>query len=122
MFKKVVICLALTLTTLGYAQSQLNSKTSNVSQVKITNFDVVVTVDSEEDIEKTFKLEDIENLLKETEQDEVISFSLICNGDMMSNGKRSTMTYSFEGNSSKPEEFLTIVSKLRKSAINYYKN
>lgn len=122
MFKKLVLCIALTVASIGFSQSQINGSVSNLLQNKITNLEVVVTVDSAKDIEKTFKVEDIEEILKETKEDEIISFSLICNGSVMSNGEKAKMTYRIEGNSSEPEEFLSLVSKLRKSAIKYYEN
>lgn len=120
MFKKVVICLALALATLGFAQSQSKSKTGKISQVRFSNLDVVVTVDSAEDIENTFNLEDIKEILNEANPNENVTFSLVCNGAMMSNGKKSSMTYKIEGSSNEPEEFLSLVSKLRTSAIKYY--
>ncbi|MHA7842671.1 MAG: hypothetical protein ACX93I_05080 [Winogradskyella sp.] len=112
----------LTIATAALSQNQLNGKTSNLSQTKISNLEVVVTVDSAKDIENTFKVEDIKEILNEADPNEAISFSLVCNGTMMSNGKKSTMTYKIEGNTGEPEEFLTLVSRLRKSAIKYYNN
>ncbi|WP_426432392.1 hypothetical protein ACPX19_07205 [Winogradskyella sp. HB-48] len=114
--------MALTVASIGFSQSQIEGSVSNLSQNKITNLEMVVTVDSAKDIENTFKVEDIEKILKETKENEVITFSLICNGSMMSNEKKSTITYKIKGNSSEPEEFLTLVTKLRKSAIEYYEN
>lgn len=122
MFKKLVLCIALTVASIGFSQSQIEGSVSNLSQNKITNLEMVVTVDSAKDIENTFKVEDIKKILKETKENEVITFSLICNGSMMSNEKKSTITYKIKGNSSEPEEFLTLVTKLRKSAIEYYEN
>jgi hypothetical protein len=122
MFKNVLTCLALVLATLGFSQNPRNEKIGNLSQAKITNLEVVVTVDSAKDIEKTFKVEDIKEILKESDPNEEISFSLVCNRAKMSNGKKSTMTYKIEGNSNEPEEFLSLVSKLRSSAIKYYNN
>jgi hypothetical protein len=112
----------LTIATAALSQNQLNGKTSNLSQTKISNLEVVVTVDSAKDIENTFKVEDIKEILNEADPNEAISFSLVCNRTMMSNGKKSTMTYKIEGNTGEPEEFLTLVSRLRTSAIKYYNN
>lgn len=122
MFKKMFTCLMLTIATATLSQTQLNGKTSNLSQTKISNLEVVVTVDSAKDIENTFKVEDIKKILNEADPNEAISFSLVCNGTMMSNRKKSTMTYKIEGNTGEPEEFLTLVSRLRTSAIKYYNN
>ena len=122
MFKNLVICLALTVATFGFSQNQLQSNYKDVSQTKINNLEVVVTVDSAKDVINTFKVEDIEEIIKETGPNESLTFSLVCNGALMSNGKKSTMTYKIEGNSNEPEEFLTLVAKLRKSAIKYYKH
>lgn len=122
MFKKMFTYLALTFATVALSQNKLHGKTSNLSHTKISNLEVVVTVDSAKDIENTFKVEDIKEILKETNENEIISFSLICNGSIMSNGEKTKMTYKIEGNSSEPEEFLSLVSKLRASAIKYYEN
>lgn len=122
MFKKMFTCLMLTIATVAFSQNKLHGKTSNLSHTKISNLEVVVTVDSAKDIENTFKVEDIKEILNEADSNEAISFSLVCNGTMMSNGKKSTMTYKIEGDTGEPEEFLTLVSRLRTSAIKYYNN
>ncbi len=122
MFKKIFTCLALTAVTLAFSQNPLKGTISNLSETKITNLEVVVTVDSAKDIEDTFKVADIKEILNDVDSNEEISFRLVCNGTKMSNGKKSTMTYKIEGNSDEPEEFLSLVTKLRKSAIKYYEN
>ena len=40
----------------------------------------------------------------------------------MSNGKKSHISYTVEGNSNEPEAFLKSIEKIRTSAINYYNN
>ncbi|WP_299525720.1 hypothetical protein [Winogradskyella sp.] len=120
--KNLITGLAIIITMLGFSQSQSISGVVAKEQPKLEDVSVTVTVDSAAEIESTFQVEDIKEILDATGKNEALTFKIICNGRTMSNGEKSHMSYSVEGNSSKPEEFLKSVEKIRTSAINYYKN
>ena len=120
--KNLITSLALIITVIGFGQSKsINGEVTN-EQPKLEDVSVTVTVDSAADIESTFKVEDIKEILESTDANETLSFKIICNGKRMSSGNKSHVSYSVEGNSNKPEEFLKGVEKIRASAINYYNN
>jgi hypothetical protein len=93
-----------------------------MDNIKIRNVEVSVTVDSAEDIQTTFDVKDFNELIDLSEPNEPLSFEMICNGDMMSNGKHSRLSYRVKGNTNDSKGFLKSVKKIRKAAINYYKN
>jgi len=120
--KNLITCLALLLTTFAFSQSKsINGKIVDDTP-KVERVSVTVTVDSAEEIESTFKLENIKEIIESSEDNETMSFKIICNGDKMSNGKKTSMSYKVEGNSNDKESFLKSVKKIRTSAIKYYKN
>ena len=120
--KNLLTSLALMVTLLGFSQStSINGKVTK-TQPELEDVTVSVTVDSAEEIQSTFKVEDIKELLDITGENETLTFKIVCNGRTMSNGKKSHMSYTVEGNSNDPEAFLKRIEKIRTSAINYYNN
>ena len=89
--------------------------------VKVESMAIKVSVDSAEDLESTFKLDDLNKILNESKENQIISFEIICNGGKMSDGVTSYLSYKIQGNSDEPEEFLKKLEKVRIAAINYYK-
>ena len=91
-----------------------------VNNFKLSNFTITVTVDSLDDLESTFTVSDFEDILKKVSSDEILSFKLICNDQ--SKNEHNHISFTVNGNSKKPEEFLESINRIRKSAISYYKN
>ncbi len=122
MNKNLIICLAILISVFGFSQSKSTSGMVVKETVRVNNVSVVVTVDSANDIESTFKIEDFGEILELSDDGEVVSFKIICNGDKMSNGIKSHVSYKIEGNSNDKEAFLFSIEKIRTAAINYYNN
>ena len=120
--KTLVTSVALFITVLGFGQSKTITGAVTEDHPKLESVSVTVTVDSAADIESTFKVEDIKEILDTTADNEPLTFQIICNGKTMSNGNKSYMSYKVEGNSDQPEDFLKSVEKIRTSAIKYYNN
>jgi len=89
---------------------------------KVTDFKILVTVDSAEEIESTFKVNDFEEVLSEVDDNEDVTFEIVCNGDTTASGKKTTLSYRVAGNTNDVHGFLKSVKKVRKAAIKYYKN
>ncbi|MBO6607917.1 hypothetical protein [Psychroserpens sp.] len=106
--------------TLSFAQEVKGQITMDDIQLK--DLKISVTVDSAEEIKEVFKVGDIKELLEEVSTNEDVTFELICNGDKMSNGKLSSLTYKIDGNTNNIKDFLKRVKEIRKGAINYYNN
>ena len=120
--KKLFTSLALIVTVLGYSQSTTLNGEVEKPTPKVEDVTISVTVDSAADIESTFNVEDIKEIFEVTGDNETITFKITCNGRTMSNGKKSHMSYTVEGNTNDPEAFLKSVEKIRTSAITYYNN
>ncbi|WP_040281244.1 hypothetical protein [Psychroserpens damuponensis] len=120
--KTVFTFLGLLIATVNFSQAQNLEAQVTTQNAKITNLSVSVTVDSAKEVEETFKMKDIKNILNEVENNEQVSFEIICTGDNKSNGTKSTLTYRVKGNSNDPKGFLKSIKKIRKSAIKYYDN
>lgn len=119
--KNLFTCLALVITVLGFSQSKTVLGEAK-GTTKVENISITITVDSLKEFESTFNIEDIKEILDMSDANETISFKIVCNGETMSNGKKSHMSYAIEGNSDEPETFLKGVEKIRNSAIKYYTN
>ncbi len=120
--KNLITGFALLVAVLGFSQSKSTSGMVVKETVRVNNVAVVVTVDSADDIESTFKVEDFREILELSDDGEVVSFKIICNGDKMSSGVKSHVSYKVEGNSNDKETFLSGIEKIRTAAINYYNN
>ncbi|RZN84288.1 MAG: hypothetical protein EVB11_02460 [Winogradskyella sp.] len=120
--KNLITVLALCLSVSIFAQSQNLKGEVKVTDVKVENVKIEVEVDSIEEIESTFTIEDFKQLLDETEEGEDLTFKIKCNGKKMPNGLKSSMSYEVKGNTSDKESFLKNVAKLRKAAIKYYQS
>ena len=112
----VVICLALGV----YGQSKITNGKVDINDIKIENFSIKVEVDSAKELESTFKVEDFEEILSQTQPNEEITFELKCNGKKMTNGTNSSMSYTIHGNTNEKKKFLAGVEKVKNSAIKYY--
>jgi hypothetical protein len=108
--------------TVGFSQSKTTNSMVVKETIKIENMAMTVTVDSAEEVASIFKIEDIAELVEGNGENESFSFKIICNGDNMSNGKSSYVSYKVEGNSADPDGFLKSVEAIKKAAIKYYNN
>ncbi len=122
MSKNLIISLALLITLSSFSQSKLMNGMVVKETTRVENVSVEVTVDSAEEIESTFKVEDIKEILNSSNDNETLSFKITCNGDKMSNGINSKVSYKIEGSSNDLESFLIGIEKIRTAAINYYNN
>ena len=106
--------------TLSYSQEVKGQLT--MDDIEVKDLKISVSVDSAEEIKEVFDIKDIRELLKEVSDNEEVTFELICNGEMMSNGKKSSLTYKIDGNTNNIKDFIKRVKNIRKGAINYYNN
>jgi hypothetical protein len=118
----VMIGLIFLCSILGFSQSVTTNGMVVKEVTKVENMSIEVTVDSADDLESTFQVEDIKEILGDLSEDETISFKIICNGKKMSNGIKSHVSYKVDGNSNELDAFITTVEKVRTAAINYYNN
>lgn len=120
--KNVLKILTLLVATLSFGQINTNEQEVTLDNIKVSHINMSVTVDSAEDIKSTFEISDLKELIALSDQNEPLSFEIICNGDTMSNGKSTTLSYKVKGNSKDTKGFLKSVKKVRRAAIKYYKN
>ncbi|WP_298755045.1 hypothetical protein [uncultured Psychroserpens sp.] len=119
--KHLFTILTLFITTISYSQTPiLNGKVTTNDTV--TDLSISVNVDSAKEIESTFIMKDIKELLEDIDSDESITFEITCNGKQMSNGQKSKMSYTVNGSRKDIDGFLKRVKKMRKAAIEYYNN
>ena len=119
--KNLVTILVLLISTYSIGQDNSINGDVSIEDIKIQGLSVSVDVDSAEEIESTFKIKDIKEILNSVSENEEISFEIVCNGEEMSNGKKSHVSYKVDGNSNDINSFLKRVKKIRKAAIKYYK-
>jgi len=120
--KNLILPFALIISVFGFSQSNTNDKLEVSKEVRVESVDVVVTVDSAEELESTFKVDDIKGMFDLTKDNKSVSFKLVCNGDIMSSGEKSNMSYKVEGTMKDQEAFIKRVEAVRKAAIKFYQN
>ncbi len=117
--KKLFTILSLSLGALTFAQE--NDIHVSYSENNFQDVTMEITIDSAEELESTFQVEDVKELLELT-GGKSATFKLTCRGELMSNGKPSTMSYEIEKGDMSEKEFIKMVKKIRKAAIKYYDN
>lgn len=117
----LVTSIVLLISIVGFSQSKSINGMAIKETTKVENVSAVVTVDSVEEIESVFSIEDIKEILGSSDANQTVSFKIICNGEKMTSGEKSHVSYKIDGNSSDIEAFIMGVYKIRTSAINYYK-
>ena len=120
--KTVCTFLGLLIATVVCGQAQNLEANVTTENTKITNVSVSVTVDSAEQVESTFKMKEIREILNEVEGDEEVTFEITCNGDKISEDVSRKVSYRVTGNSNDKKRFLKGIRKIRKAAITYYNN
>lgn len=116
------LIMMLCFTGFAFGQNKTTKGLFAKDALKVENISVVVTVDSAEELESTFNLEDFKDLINETGENEELSFKIICNGDLMKNGKKSSLSYEVKGDAADLDNFLERVWSIREAAVNYYNN
>lgn len=119
--KQLITILLFTIAIKSYSQSSKNELKIN-KELKIENIDITINVDSAEELKSTFKVKDIKEIINSSEDNEAISFKIVCNGKSTTNGLKSYVSYKVKDNTINKKDFLKRVKKIRTSAINYYKN
>ena len=119
--KNLITSLALFITILGYSQSKANNEMVEIKTTKIEHITIEVSVDSEEEIESTFKMNDIKEILESSVDNEIVSFEITCNSKEKRKLK-SHVSYKIEGSTDEKEALLHGIEKIRNAAIKYYQN
>ena len=120
--KNLFTVLALCVSVVIFAQTQNLKGEVKITEVKVEYIKIEVEVDSAEEIESSFAIKDFESFLDEADEGEELSFKIKCNGEKMSNGVKSSMSYEIKGNTGDKKAFLDSIKKLREAAIKYYKS
>ena len=120
--KTLFTILALLIVSISVSYGQEVNGQVTMEDVQLRDVKTSVTVDSAEEIGEAFQISDIRSLLKEVGDNEEVSFELVCNGEAMTNGKLSSLTYKIEGNTNNIKDFINHIKKVRQGAIKYYKN
>jgi len=110
--------LVIMITAIGFGQGQVNIESTDNVKVEIKS--LTVTIDSENDIQ-SLKLKDIEEVFELSDDNTPISLKIICSGEKITNGHKSSMSMKVDGNTIDLKTFIKHVKKLKRVAINYYK-
>ena len=90
------------------------------ANTQIADFKMAVSVASEADLNKTFTMNDLDQLINRVSDDQSVSFELTCKTSANKGSK--SISYKIEGNASDIESFREGVVKIRKAAVKYFKN
>ncbi|RCW94047.1 hypothetical protein [Winogradskyella arenosi] len=113
--KKACTYLVLLITVVGYSQSKVEENT-----LKMDGINIEVTIDSVEDLESTFKPEDIDELFKMMTNNEELSLTLNCSFSEVKNNLKGSMTYSVIGRTNEKAKFLKNIEKIKATALKFY--
>ena len=121
--KHVFTILALLFSTIIFAQSDnLNGKVSVEKEhtIAVRDLKLSVTVDSAEDIERTFSVEDIKEIVEMADDNENITFEISLEDKSVKAGVTKSVSYKVKGNTSEKDSFLESVKRIRNASLNFY--
>ncbi|MGJ8547934.1 hypothetical protein [Winogradskyella wichelsiae] len=113
--KKVFTCFVLLISVVGYSQSKVEDKS-----VKIDAISIEVTIDSFEELESTFKSEDLDELFKMMDGNEELSFTLNCSFSEDKDNLKGSMTYTVVGSANEKSKFLKNIKKMKATVLKFY--
>ena len=113
--KKVFTCFVLLISIVGYSQSKVEDKS-----VKIDAISIEVTIDSFEELESTFKAEDLDELFKMMDSNEELSFTLNCSFSEVKDNLKGSMTYTVMGRANEKSKFLKNIEKMKATVLKFY--
>ncbi|MEM6516795.1 MAG: hypothetical protein AAF688_11480, partial [Bacteroidota bacterium] len=104
--KTLITTFLLAFTLLSNSQQSQRFGEISMEKIKTEGISVSVTVDSALDIERTFKVKDIEEVFGMLGENEDLSFEMKCETETNKKGVSKSVTYRAKGNSDQKEEFL----------------
>ncbi len=113
--KKVLTCLVMLISVVGFSQSKVEEES-----VKVDTFSIEVTIDSPEELESTFKAEDLDELFKMMDSNEELSFTLNCSFSEGKDNLKGSMTYTVLGRANEKSKFLKNIEKMKATALKFY--
>ncbi|OUS00416.1 hypothetical protein A9Q86_10620 [Flavobacteriales bacterium 33_180_T64] len=116
--KNLISCLILLISFIGFSQSKTEKEAFKIT--KIEAIGIEVTIDSVEELESVFKVEDVEELFSLSEADGTITFTLNCDFDASKNNLKGSMTYTVKGEVNEKAEFLKNIKKAKAIALKFY--
>lgn len=113
--KKVLTCLVMLISVVGFSQSKVDEES-----VKVDAFSIEVTIDSLEELESTFKAEDLDELFMMMDNNEELSFTLNCSFSEVKDNLKGSMTYTVVGRANEKEKLLKNIEKMKATALKFY--
>ncbi|MGV6830769.1 MAG: hypothetical protein ACWA5P_04280 [bacterium] len=118
--KNLIIYLLMIAAQFAVSQNLEGSAYEQDTETQLKDFKMSVVVDSEADLNKTFTMNDLDQLINRVSEDQSVSFELTCK--TTANKASKSISYKIEGNASDIESFREGVVKIRKAAVKYFKN
>ena len=121
--KKLFAYVMVLVSLFGFSQSQNDEQ--NVlknDNIEFQNLDMIITVDSLEELEPELNVSDLKDLFEEIKAFKRVSFQLVCNDMRTSNVYKKNMSVKIESPIENEALFLKRVRNLKAMAITYYQN
>jgi len=116
----MTICLAL-FSLIGFSQTQ--NQTLNVSQgeTTVTNLKIEINVASLQELEKSFKIKDLNEIFSELDNEGDVEFRITCTkASDYDKSKTKEISYKIVGDADEKEAFLKMAERIYNSAKKYY--
>lgn len=121
--KQVFTMLTLLIVTTTFAQSDnlagiISEEKENTMVVR--DLKISITIDSAEDIDKTFSIKDIQDIIEIADADENISFEILLKDKSGKEGVSKSISYKIEGNTDEKDSFIAFVRRIRNASKEFY--
>ncbi|WP_053991999.1 hypothetical protein [Mangrovimonas sp. TPBH4] len=115
----LIVLVTSLMSVLCLAQSPSLTDIGESEEVKFESISISVNAESLQDLEE-LNLDEILTIFKNSEPDRELSFEIVCYGEQMKNGKKSSLAMKADGNSNDLEAFYNQIKAIKKMALGYY--
>jgi hypothetical protein len=110
-----ILSLFLLIPFLGFSQTEIEKE-----QVKVEALSIEITIDSAEELDTTFKEQDLEELFEMTDADEEVTFILNCTFEAAKDNLKGHLKYTVKGKTNEKEKLFNDIKKAKATALKFY--
>ena len=88
-------------------------------KLTIDNLQIELKVSSESEL-KTFNISDLKSIIKELDENSNLEFKITLN--RINSDLKNSISYNVKGNTNDTKTFYKMISKIKRSAVKYYKS
>lgn len=120
--KQIITVLVFLITTLSYGQTSAGIQRDSSNVLPVQSMKIAFDVHSAEEVEEAFHPEPLREFLKDAVAGETVIFSINCLRPNSNTVLKQNFSFQSSGKTTEVETWMTRLEKIKKIALNFYKN